>query len=327
MKYLSIIGTRPQYVKVLDNLKNHVVCDTRQHYDNQMSEVFLKQLKIKPKYNLNTTELGEMIGGCGKVIRSENPDCVIVYGDTRSTLAGALAAKFEGKMVAHVESGMRSYDMKQPEEIVRVIVDRISDYKFCANKFARQNLIKEGILNNVFVVGDPMWDSLNKVLPIPKSKDFEKYNVLTIHRQQNDNDEFFKEVFYAIEEFGEPFVFPAHPRILKRLKGLKVPKNIKIIKPLGYKEMISLTTNCKKVVTDSGGLQREAYWFSKPCVILRWETEWNEIVEDGWGTLVGGQKELILKALKDFNPTLSTNKPKFWPEYGCKERIKELLAG
>ena len=198
MRFLSIIGTRPQYVKVLDNLKNHVICDTRQHYDQDMSNVFVKQLKIRPEYNLNSTELGDMIKKCSEVITKENPDCVVVYGDTRSTLAGALATKFAGKMLAHVESGMRSHDMKQPEEIVRVIVDRISDYKFCANNYARENLRKEGILNNVFVVGDPMWDSLNKVLPIPKTKDFEKYNVLTIHREQNDNPEFFKEVLDAL---------------------------------------------------------------------------------------------------------------------------------
>lgn len=329
MKFLSIIGTRPQYIKVLDNLENHVVCDTRQHYDEDMSDVFIKQLKIKPKYNLNTTELGDMIKRCVDVISKENPDTVLVYGDTRSTLAGALAAKFTGKLLAHIESGMRSYDMKQPEEIVRVTVDRIADYKFCANKYARENLRKEAILDNVFVVGDPMWDSLNKVLPIPRSKDYEKYNVLTIHREQNDNEVFLGEVFSALEESGERFIWPIHPRIKRSLKkyGLKPPKNVELVKPQGYKEMIKLMTNCKKVLTDSGGVQREAYWFSKPVIILRWETEWNEIIEDSWGVLVGGRKQAILEALKNFNPTPLKNKPKFIPEFGAKEKIKELLHG
>ena len=329
MKFLSIIGTRPQYIKVLDNLLNHIVVDTRQHYDKDMSDVFVKQLKIKPKYNLNCTELGDMIERCKEVIGRENPDVCVVYGDTRSTLAGALAAKFAGKTLAHVESGMRSYDMKQPEEIVRVIVDRVSDYKFCANNYARENLRKEGIYNNSFVVGDPMWDSLNRILPVPKSKDYERYNILTIHREQNDNEPFLKEVFSTLEESGERFIWPIHPRVKRSIKkyGLKIPKNIEVIKPQGYKEMISLITNCKKVVTDSGGLQREAYWFSKPVIILRWETEWNEIVEDGWGVLVGGRKDLILDALKNHNPTLVTNKPKFIPAYGAKAKIAELLNG
>lgn len=328
-KYLSVIGTRPQYMKLLDNLENHIVVDTQQHYDREMSDVFVRQLKIKPKYNLGETELGRMFDKCIEIIKKENPNIVIVYGDTRSTLAGALAAKFLNKPLAHVESGMRSGDMSQPEELVRVIVDRIADYRFCANEFARQNLIKEAITNNVFVVGDPMWDSLTKVLPLAKTKDSGSYNLLTIHRAQNtDNEKALRDIFQALAESGETFVFPIHPRTRKSLRKfkIKVPKNIELIAPLGYKDMIILETNARKILTDSGGVSREAYWFCKPLIILRTETEWTEIVQDGWGVLVGSSKSQILKALKEHNPHPLRNKQHFVPPFGAKDTIKNLLV-
>lgn len=329
MKLMSIYGSRPQHIKVLDNLDNHILVNVGQHYDYDMSGIFEKQLKLRPKYNLNATELGQMIEKCSEVIKKENPDVVIVYGDTRSTLAGALATKFQGKMLVHIESGMRSYDMSQLEEVIRVIVDKISNYRFCANEFARENLRKEAIYDNVFVVGDPMWDSLNRVLPIPKSKDYGQYNVLTIHREQNDNENSLNEIFEALKENGGRFVFPVHPRLKRSFKKfkIKIPKNVEMIKPQGYKEMIKLMTNCKKVITDSGGLTREAYWFGKPVIILRWETEWNEIVKDGWGILVGTDKNKILDALKNFNPVMKVNPRNYMPIFGAKEKIKEILYG
>lgn len=330
MKFLSIIGTRPQYVKVLDNLDNHIIVDTRQHYDEDMSDVFVKQLKIKPKYNLGVTDLGRMFDKCTEIIVKEDPDIVIVYGDTRSTLAGALAAKFLNKTLAHVESGMRSFDFSQPEELVRVIVDRISDYRFCVNEHAKNNLYNEAVNKDVYIVGDPMWDNLKKVLPIAKTKDYEKYNLLTIHRAQNtDNESSMKNIFRALEQSGERFIFPCHPRTKRALNKFKIriPKNIELLKPLGYKEMIKLETNAKKVITDSGGVQRESYWFGKPVIILRTETEWREIVEDGWGVLVGSSPNLILHALKNHNPNPITNPPHNIPPYGAKARIKEILNG
>lgn len=330
MKFLSIIGSRPQYIKVLDNLKNHVIADTRQHYDEDMSDIFVKQLKIKIKYNLEATELGDMIKKCEDVISKENPEIVIVYGDTRSTLAGALAAKLLKKTLAHVESGMRSGDITQPEELIRIIVDRISDYRFCTNDFARMNLIKESLTANTYVVGDPMWDNLNKVLPMPRSTEYNKYNLLTIHRPQNtDNREALKNILDALQESGERFIFPCHPRTKRALKKfkIKIPKNVEIIGPQGYKDMIKLETNAKKILTDSGGVQREAYWFGKPNIILRTETEWEEIIQDGWGKLVGSQKNLILDAIKNFNPTVARNKPNYIPQYGAKETIAKILEG
>src|ERR1041384_6121278 len=325
-RFLSIIGTRPQYIKVLDNLPNHVVVDTRQHYDENMSDIFIKQLKIRPKYNLNCKELGDMIKKCSEVIGRENPDIVIVYGDTRCILAGALSAKFANKTLVHVESGMRCRDISQPEELVRIIVDRISDYRFCTNEFARQNLINESIRENVHVVGDVMWDALSKVLPIKKTQDYEKFNLLTLHRAVNtENESGIRNIFQAIEESEERFIFPIHPRTKKLIRKFKIsiPKNIELLPPQGYKEMVSLETNAKKIVTDSGGVSREAYWFMKPLIILRNETEWMEIVADGWGILVGTNKALIVKALKDHNPHPLKNKPNYIPQFGAKERIKD----
>jgi len=330
IKFLSIIGTRPQFIKVIDNLPNHVICNTGQHYDYEMNDIFVKQLKVRPKYNLKATNLGNMIDKATEVINKEKPNIVLIYGDTRSTLAGALAAKFAGKTLAHVESGMRSYDMTQPEEIIRIIVDNISDYRFCANNYAKQNLYDEGIYKNVFVVGDPMWDALQSILPVKKTKDCGQYNVLTIHRQQTVEDKNkLKEIFEALKESEERFIFPVHPRTKRNIKKfkLKVPKNIEMIKPLSHKEMIKLLVNCKKILTDSGGLTREAYWFSKPVIILRWETEWKEIIEDNWGILVGHKKNLILEALKNHSPSLAKNRPRFVPDYGAKEKIREILLG
>lgn len=328
MKFLSIIGTRPQYIKVLDNLSNHVIADTRQHFDEDMSDIFIKQLKIKPKYKMGATTLGEIFDKSCQIIAKERPDMVIVYGDTRSTLGGALAAKFSQITLAHVEAGMRSGDMTQPEEINRIIVDRIANYKFCANEFARRNLINESNTEGVYVVGDPMWDSLNKILPIPRSRDFNKYSLLTIHRAQNtDNPSAMRNIFDALKESKERFIFPIHPRTKRSLNKfkIKIPKNIELVKPQGYKQMISLETNAKKIITDSGGVTREAYWFQKPCLILRWETEWQEIVQDNWAILVGSSKKLILEALKNFHPILLTNKPQFMPPFGSKDKIKDIL--
>ena len=328
-KYLSIIGTRPQYMKVLENLKNHVVCDTGQHYDKDMAGSFTKILKVKPKYVLKETELGPMYEKCLKVIEKENPEIVIVYGDTRSTLAGALAAKFMNKTLAHVEAGMRSYDITQPEELVRILVDRISDYRFCSSEIGRLNLIKENLTDGVHVVGDPMWDSLKRVLPIPRSKDYEKYDLLTLHRAVNTDSPFnIKSIFEAVGEGGFRTIFPIHPRTAKALKKykIKVPKNIEVIPPQNYKKMIALEAGSRKILTDSGGVQREGYWFFKPVIVLRNETEWQEIVDDGWAVLTGANKLAILKALQNHNPHPIRNKPHFIPDYGAKERITQALT-
>jgi UDP-N-acetylglucosamine 2-epimerase len=329
MKFLSIIGTRPQYIKVIDNLSNHVIADTRQHYDEDMSDVFIKQLRLKPKYKMGAETLGDIYEKSCEIIKKENPDVVLVYGDTRSTLGGALAAKFCKKTLAHVESGMRSGDITQPEELNRIIVDRISDFKFCANDYARRNLVNEGLGGEVYVVGDPMWDNLKKVLPMPKSKDSGQYNLITIHREQTvENPESLKNIIGALEESKQRFIFPAHPRTRRALSKfkIKIPKNVELIKPQGYKEMIKLETNARKILTDSGGVTREAYWFLKPLIILRTETEWGEIVEDGWGVLVGCQKNIILYALENHHPNVAINKPKYWPSYGAKDRIKDILC-
>lgn len=324
-KYMTIFGGRPQWFKVLDNLENHVVVNTGQHYDYSMDGVFSNELKLKPKHNLGATTLGRMVDKCVGVVEKEDPGIILVIGDTKSTLAGAIAAKMCKKTLAHIESGMRSYDMTQPEEVARVTADRLADYRFCANDFAAQNLIKEGITKNVFVVGDPLWDSLNRVLPIkPKRKD---YILLTIHREQNDRPEFVKGVFEALEQHGKQVLFPVHPRMQKTLKKLKVPKNIELLPPQPYKDMIRLETGADKVLTDSGGVQREAYWFAKPVIILRTETEWKEIVDDGWAVLTAGNRQAILHALNTFNPHPVRNPRHYVPDFGSKYKIAEILRG
>lgn len=324
MKHLSIIGSRPQYPKVLD-LKNHIVVDTSQHYSPNMSKAIMKDMKVKPKYFLKTQDLGVMINKAQEVIKKEEPDMVIVYGDTRSTLAGALAAKFSGKMLAHVEAGCRSGDMLQPEEVIRIIVDRISDYKFCTSIKTRNNLYNEGNVKDVYVVGDTMFDAMNKTWPIPKSKDAKTYIYMTLHRPALvDNKDALKGIFEALGASGEKIVFPCHPRTRKNLTGIKIPKNVKLIEPLPIKKNHHLMANAKKVITDSGGVQREAYWFGVPCIIPRDVTEWPELTESGWAILTGYSQERLLDAIKNFQPDPVKNKREL-PEFGSKKRIADIL--
>lgn len=316
MKFMSIIGSRPQYPKVLD-LKNHIIVDTGQHYSPNMSKAIMKDMKVKPKYFLGNKQILEK---AQNIIKKEQPDVVIVYGDTRSTLAGALAAKFSGKTLAHVESGCRSGDMLQHEEIIRIIVDRISDYKFCTSLATRNNLYNEGNVQDVYVVGDVMFDAMNKTWPIPKSKDAGKYILLTLHRPALvDNKDALKDVFEAIGESGEPIVFPCHPRTKKNLP--KLPKNVKLIEPQSIKKFHKLLANAKKVITDSGGVQREAYWFGVPCIIPREVTEWPELIDSGWAILTGYSQDRLLDAIKNFKPTAKRT----LPEFGSKKRIAEIL--
>ena len=324
IKYLSIIGTRPQYIKVLSNLDNHIIIDTGQHYDEVMSDIFLKQLDIKPKYFLGETKLGRMFDKCVLAIETEDPDWVIVYGDTRSTLAGALAAKFLNKNLAHVEAGMRSGDFSQPEELIRIIADRISDYKFCTDEYARANLINERLGLNSYVVGDVMWDSLSRILPIPKSDDYLSYDLLTIHRPTNaDSKQNIINILEAVKEVGFKTIFCCHPRTRKNINKfkIKIPDNIKLIPPQGYKEMISLETNARKILTDSGGIQKEGVWFNKPVIVLRTTTEWMNFVDDGGVILAGTSRNKIIECIKNFNPKTCDR-----PDYGAKEKIKGILS-
>lgn len=329
-KIFAVVGNRPAFMKIDKTLPNLKIIHTGAHYDYKMSQLFFKQLKLpKPYKNLNckSNEAGKMFDKLKELFRKEKPKLVIVYGDTISTLMGALAARFCRIPLVHIEAGARSFtDM--PEELNRVVADRIADVRICLTPNCYQNLYNEKLVYHTYLVkGDPMFDSMNSFLPIKRSDDYLKYVLLTIHRDFNvDNKYKLKSIFSALGETKENYIFPIHPRTQKNIKKfkIKIPANIKIIEPVGYKEMLSLESNAKKIITDSGGVQREAHWMRIPCIILRDETEWTEIVTDGWGVLVGSDKEKIVDAVNNFSS--SGIRQVSLPEFGANKKIKEIIS-
>ncbi len=327
MKIISVLGARPQFIKsvILNDLLSkrsdidNIIIHTGQHFDKNMSLIFFDELLIKkPKYNLNINSLshgamtGRQLEQIEKIFLQELPDLVIVYGDTNTTLAGALAASKLNIPLAHIESGLRSFNLSMPEEVNRILTDRISSYLFTPSKIASDNLIKENIEKNIiYQVGDIMYDILlyfkeksllsEKILKenniFPNS-----YTLLTLHRQENTNNKRrISQIFNAIEVSNDFFIFPIHPGTKKILKNYKIsmPKNVIVMKPVGYLDMLTLINNSKKIMTDSGGLQKEAYYMGKPCIVLRNETEWTELVEHGASILVDDDFDNILDALKN----------------------------
>lgn len=329
MKIASIVGARPQFIKCAsvsrELRKEHeeVLIHTGQHYDHGMSEVFFEELAIpKPDYNLNIGsgthghQTGAMLGAIEDVLQQENPDLVLVYGDTNSTLAGALAAAKLHVPVAHVEAGLRSFDRRMPEEINRVLTDHCSDLLFCPTKTAVENLAAEGITGGVHLVGDVMVDAMNynRAVAEERSRILEavgvrpgEYLVITVHRPSNtDSRENMVAILSALAEAGMPVVFPVHPRTRNYLGryGLlaKMPENVQVTEPLGYLDMLHLMAHAAKILTDSGGVQKEAYMLGVPCITLRENTEWVETVEAGWNVLVGAGREEIVSMIHEFAP-------------------------
>ncbi len=327
MKIISIVGARPQFIKCaplsreLRKVHQEILVHTGQHYDHDMSDIFFEELNIpKPDYNLGIgsgnhgEQTGKMLTEIEKVILRERPDLILVYGDTNSTLAGALAAVKHRIKVAHVEAGLRSFDRSMPEEINRVLTDHISDILFCPTKTAVDNLSKEGITHGVHLVGDVMLDALNYDIKVARKKskiienmrlEKKKYLVITVHRPGNtDSIDNMRSIIEALGESDMPVVFPVHPRTEKCLQeyGLleKMPGNVRLIKPLGYLDMLMLMANARKILTDSGGIQKEAYMLGVPCITLRENTEWVETLEGGWNVLVGAEKGRIVEAIKGF---------------------------
>jgi len=325
MKIVSIVGARPQFIKCapvsreLRKEHDEVLVHTGQHYDHGMSEVFFEELAIpKPDYNLNIgsgthgRQTGAMLGAIEDVLEKENPDVVLVYGDTNSTLAGALAAAKLHIPVAHVEAGLRSFDRRMPEEVNRVLTDHASDMLFCPTETAVRNLAAEGVTEGVFLVGDVMCDAMeyNRTVAEERSRVLEEvgvrpgeYLVVTVHRPSNtDSRENMAAILGALGEAGRPVVFPVHPRTRKYLSdyGLlaEMLENIRIIEPLGYLDMLHLMAHAEKILTDSGGVQKEAYMLGIPCITLRENTEWVETVEAGWNVLVGAEKERIAAQIR-----------------------------
>jgi UDP-GlcNAc3NAcA epimerase len=328
LKFVTIVGARPQFIKsapvskCLRNLAREVIVHTGQHYDGNMSQVFFDELQIpKPDYNLNVgsgthgAQTGQMLEKVEEVLFKEKPDCVLVYGDTNSTLAGALAAAKLRIPVAHVEAGLRSFNLAMPEEINRMLTDRLSLWLFCPTQTAVDNLSREGLLNRTYLVGNVMYDSLisnlkraQEISPIIerlrlRPKD---YILVTLHRPSNtDNPAALRNICRALKElasWGESVVFPAHPRTLARLKELGETEHLDgvIIPPTSYLEILLLQNYSKLIMTDSGGVQKEAFWLSVPCVTLREDTEWVETVDSGWNILAGNDQERILCAVRRF---------------------------
>ncbi|WP_159656085.1 non-hydrolyzing UDP-N-acetylglucosamine 2-epimerase [Vibrio atypicus] len=328
MKIVTVVGARPQFIKagtVSRELLNYpnveeVIVHTGQHYDQNMSDIFFEEMKIpKPTYSLGIggkshgAMTGQMIESIEKVLVDEKPDWVLVYGDTNSTLAASLAASKLHIKVAHIEAGLRSFNMKMPEEINRILTDRVSSLLFCPTRAAIDNLESEGLSfwdGEAFLSGDVMQDGalFYKSLAIkPKNLGIEGPFILsTIHRAENTDDQSrLRSIFTALEKLAldTQVVLPLHPRTRNIIAnwGINLSKNIKIIDPVGYLNMVWLIDHCKLVMTDSGGLQKEAFFFAKPCITLRDETEWVELVENKFNVLVGASSEKILTCYHNFH--------------------------
>lgn len=311
MKIISIVGARPQFIKLaplsrkLRKHFNEIIIHTGQHFDEDMSEKFFKQLEIpEPDYNLGISggnhgeQTGRMLISLEEVLLKENPDLIIVFGDTNTTLAGALTAVKLHLKCVHLEAGLRSFNHTMPEEINRIVVDHVSDYLFAPTQTAVKNLENEGLEKKTFLTGDIMVDSLTDNIENAKkhsrlveelSLKPDNYFLLTLHRPYNvDNPENLLRLFRKLKEIDGQFVFPAHPRTKKIIEKNKliVPDNVLIVKPLGYLDFINLETGAKKIITDSGGIQKEAYILKKPCLTLRPETEWIETIRDGCNILI-----------------------------------------
>jgi len=285
MKIVSVIGSRPQYMK-LDKKLEQIVVDTGQHYSPELaSDSFFEELDLpKPDYQLGATKLPQMISKVIQVLKKEKPTLVLVYGDTRSTLAGALAASELNIPIGHIEAGMRCYRPDMPEERIRVTVDHMSTYLFTPSLTATANLDTEHVRNNVFTVGNVMYDTFSDLCPLEQRDDAGTYSYLSIHRQENADSKLRLELILEALESSERIVFPIHPRTRKAIKKfkIKIPDNVELIDPVGYKENIRLISGARRVVTDSGGVQNEAFWMGTPCGVLRAQTEWNENVVDEW---------------------------------------------
>ena len=366
MKIVTIVGARPQFIKAaavrraileIDRLKRRIQdiwVHTGQHYDYMMDKVFFEELKLpKPDYHLgvgsgsHAKQTGKMLERIEIVLQKERPETVIVYGDTNSTLAGALAAAKVEIPVAHVEAGLRSYNSSMPEEINRLLTDHLSTMLFCPTDQAVRNLAKEGVKDGgtrmVKNVGDVMYDSILYYSKVAEEKSSlleemglrsPEYYLATLHRAENTDDpKKLVSVCRALDEIGKrtPVVLPLHPRTEKVIKGCHLfPhfRNIKFIEPVSYLDMLTLERNAKGILTDSGGVQKEAYWFRVPCFTLRGETEWMETIKSGWNVLVGTGVQRIVREVSQ--KERRREYPKEAKNFGngkASQKIVQILLG
>lgn len=348
LNILTVVGARPQFVKAavvshpLRKAHREILLHTGQHYDDGMSERFFRELDIpKPDYELGVgsgspaRQTAQMLTGIEDAILRERPDRVLVYGDTNSTLAGALAAAKLHVPVAHVEAGLRSFNRRMPEEINRVITDRLSDVLFCPSDTSAANLKREGITSGVHVVGDVMAEAIQQ---FGATGDGEHvldeigvspggYMLATVHRAENTDDPArLENIMRALGSIGVPVVLPVHPRLREALKGNSIAPagSIKVIEPVGYAEMIALERHARAVLTDSGGVQKEAYWLGVPCITLRDETEWTETLTADWNVLAGADTTRIVEAARAAKTPAS--RPALYGEGRAVRAIVDLLS-
>jgi UDP-GlcNAc3NAcA epimerase len=348
MKILSVVGARPEFIQAMPVSRalrvyhQEILVHTGQHYDYRMSQAFFDELSIPaPDYNLEvgsgsqSGQTAAIMVHLEEVLLLEQPDFVIMRGDTNSSLAAALVASKLHIPFAHIEAGERSFNRNMPEEINRLVADRLADLHFCVSQVAVNNLASEGITDSVHWVGDVMLDALHYARPIARAKSNileqlqirpGKYSLVTIHRAANtDEPERLRQILTALNAAAETVIFPVHPRTQKTLSSLdiKIEAHVRIVEPVGYFDMLVLEENARLIATDSGGVQREAYYSKIPCLTLRDETEWMATLDTGWNKLVGADRSLIQASWSDFSPPAKS--PPIYGDGTAAQRITQIL--
>lgn len=349
MKFLTVVGARPQFMKLwafhraVARKHEHVIVHTGQHYDAEMSDIFFKELALpEPDYNLgvgsdtHAAQTAKIMLNLEKVLETEKPDCVVVYGDTNSTLAGALTAVKMHLPVAHIEAGLRRYDLSMPEEVNRIVSDNLSAFLFAPTETAMKNLAREGLEKRSYLTGDVMYDAFLTFRKFASEDvlsnlgiEKKEYLLATIHRAENtDKKENLANIVQGLEKSGEKIVFPVHPRTKKMMEHFGVvikSDNVLQIKPVGYLEMLALEMHAKKIITDSGGVQREAYFAGVPCITLLEFSEWVETVEYGWNFLAGTDVDKILWGIRHFEG--GKEHPDLFGDGNAGEKTVSVLEG
>jgi UDP-GlcNAc3NAcA epimerase len=352
MRIITVIGARPQFIKAAplaaafrtEGISEEII-HTGQHYDPAMSDVFFEQLNIPaPRWNLNCgggthgAMTGTMLAGIEQILLEARPDMVLVFGDTNSTLAGALAAAKLHIPVAHVEAGLRSFNRRMPEELNRICTDHLSDLLFCSSETGREQLAREGITRGVHVAGDIMADvfltTLASVRAGTAGNGGAAYDartrqaLMTLHRPANTDDPArLRGIFAALCSSDVEITFPVHPRTVRVMQehALRPPSNVRCTEAAAYRDLVALLDRSDFVLTDSGGLQKEAYWAGKPCITLREETEWTELVDAGWNVLTGADSPAIVRAMQ--HPPRGEAHPVLYGDGNAASRIVRIIAG
>ena len=348
MRILSVVGARPEFIqampvsRILRAKHEEILVHTGQHYDYQMSQTFFDELDIPvPDYNLGigsasqARQTAEIMVRLEEVMIEEKPDFVLMRGDTNSSLASALVASKLYVPFAHIEAGERSFYLRMPEEINRIVADRLANMHFCVSQNAVEHLSNEGIRDSVHLVGDVMLDALLFAKPIAKTRskileqlriEPQNYALVTIHRPANtERADRLKQIAEALNQVSETVIFPAHPRTQKAISDMKINflEHVRIIAPVGYFDMLTLEENARVIATDSGGVQREAYYLKIPCLTLRDETEWIATIETGWNRLVGVNQDLILESWLNFAPP--AEHPAIYGDGQAAKQIGEII--